>query len=333
MGAVEMNMDFTKFLLWEATSRDTIDFKKIYVDMADDLIAGLLLSQIVYWHLPNEKGESKLRVHKHGFDWIAKGREEWYEEIRISARQFDRAIKILEGKGLIAKTHYRFNGLRTVHVRLIQDAFMDAWSNQTVRPVLHKQADRSYTNRQTEVDESVRPLTETTAETTAETGAALAATVEQPTNGHKKDDDFLPDAPTQMGLLFAGRTNGNTPAHEDAEKALQRSGWNIRKRELKDAAIHFLAATGWEVPRADDVRSDWIKTLKAHVDEFGADQLYAMYSETLRAANYPVGRPGSFTKAMLIIKNRSSDNQRLTKARPRMEDDPQYQFFAENSNE
>lgn len=325
-----MNMDFTKFLLWEATSRDTIDFKKIYVDMADDLIAGLLLSQIVYWHLPDEKGESKLRVHKHGFDWIAKGREEWYEEIRISARQFDRAIKILEGKGLIAKTHYRFNGLRTVHVRLIQDAFMDAWSNQTVRPVLHKQADRSYTNRQTEVDESVRPLTETTAETTAENGAATAAPVEQPTNGYHKEPDFLPDAETQMGLLFAGTTNGSTPAHEDAETALQRSGWNIRSKTIKDAAIHFIAATGWEVPKADGVRSDWIKTLKDHVTEFGLDQLYEVYSEVNRTADFDRGRPGSFTKAMLIIKNKSSsDNQRLTKVRARMEDDPQYQFFAE----
>ena len=55
---------FDQFLSWEAKSRDIIDFKKIYVDIADDLIAGLLLSQIIYWHLPNEHGKTKLRVQK-----------------------------------------------------------------------------------------------------------------------------------------------------------------------------------------------------------------------------------------------------------------------------
>jgi hypothetical protein len=52
------------FLAWEAASRDTIDFKKIYVDMADDLVAGLLLSQVVYWFLPDRNGNLKLRVRR-----------------------------------------------------------------------------------------------------------------------------------------------------------------------------------------------------------------------------------------------------------------------------
>jgi len=47
-------MEFNEFLSWELTTRDTIDFKKIYVDIAGDLIAGLLLSQIIYWHLPSK---------------------------------------------------------------------------------------------------------------------------------------------------------------------------------------------------------------------------------------------------------------------------------------
>jgi hypothetical protein len=125
---------FNTFLLWEAKSRDTIDFKKIYVDIAGDLIAGLLLSQIIYWYLPGEKGETKLRVLKQGYYWIAKERNDWWDEIRITPKQFDRASNILTRKGIIVKDHFRFNGLRTVHIRLEYDCFMELWQTELERP-------------------------------------------------------------------------------------------------------------------------------------------------------------------------------------------------------
>ncbi len=127
---------FEKFLLWEATSRDTIDFKKIYVDIAGDLIAGLLLSQIIYWHLPGDQGDTKLRVEKDDYLWIAKARDDWYEEIRISAKQFDRGAAILIEKGIIVKDHFRFGGLRTVHIRLVHDRFMELWQAQIEQPAI-----------------------------------------------------------------------------------------------------------------------------------------------------------------------------------------------------
>ena len=112
------------FLYWEQASEDTIDFKRIYVDVAGDILAGLLLSQIIYWHLPNKSGEQKLRVEKDGHLWIAKGRSEWFEEIRLTARQFDRASKILEDKGLIEKKKFKFGGSPTIHTRLIWEKFL-----------------------------------------------------------------------------------------------------------------------------------------------------------------------------------------------------------------
>ena len=45
-----------EFIAWEQVSRDTIDVKRCYVDIAGDLVAGILLSQIVYWHLPDKDG-------------------------------------------------------------------------------------------------------------------------------------------------------------------------------------------------------------------------------------------------------------------------------------
>jgi hypothetical protein len=38
--------DFNHFLLWEQASRDAIMVKRVYIDMAGDVIAGLMLSQI-----------------------------------------------------------------------------------------------------------------------------------------------------------------------------------------------------------------------------------------------------------------------------------------------
>lgn len=129
-------MNANEFLRWEQASQDTIDFKKIYVDVAEDLIAGLLLSQIVYWNLPNKEGKTKLRVKIDGELWLAKGREDWFEEIRISPKQFDRASKILLEKGIIEKKIKKFDGLATIHIKLNFDVLLkliDSVLNPTLK--------------------------------------------------------------------------------------------------------------------------------------------------------------------------------------------------------
>lgn len=120
---------FRNFIYWEAASRDTIDFKKIYVDMTDDILAGLLLSQIVFWHLPNKTGDSKLRVQKEGHYWIAKSHDEWYEEIRFTRKNFDTAIKKLIQLNLVEKKIFKFNGAPRIHVRLLEENFLNTWNN------------------------------------------------------------------------------------------------------------------------------------------------------------------------------------------------------------
>jgi hypothetical protein len=125
-------MDVQQFLFWEMASKDTIDFKKIYVDISnDDLVSGLLLSQIVYWHLPSkETGKTKLRVVKDNFYWLAKERTDWHDEIRISPKQFDRAIKILEKLKIVETKKFKFNGQPLVHIRLIWPNFLAAIQKQ-----------------------------------------------------------------------------------------------------------------------------------------------------------------------------------------------------------
>lgn len=193
-----MDDDFREFLAWEKASRDTVDFKRIYVDMAGDLVAGLMLSQLVYWYLlPDQKGRSRLRVRRDGHLWVAKNRDKWWDEIRITPKQADRAIKVLIDAGLVVKKNSMFNGKRTPHLRIDQDAFCDAWrdnlpeveldtqlnegsigTDQTGTPVLTKGAHRSSPKGNTGLDQRVIPITETTAKPTTEmTTEAAAASV------------------------------------------------------------------------------------------------------------------------------------------------------------
>ena len=79
--------DFNHFLLWEQASRDAILVKRVYIDMAGDVIAGLMLSQIIYWHLPSSEGKTRLRIVRDGYFWLAKSHTEWWDECRLTDRK------------------------------------------------------------------------------------------------------------------------------------------------------------------------------------------------------------------------------------------------------
>lgn len=178
----DLNSAVASFLAWERASQDTIDFKRIYADLAGDVLAGLVLSQIIYWHLPDKYGQTKLRVNRDGELWVAKARSEWWDEIRIGPRQFDRAIHILEGLGLVASSLHRFNGKPTIHVRLLWNIVLPKLNHLALHPVKNPYlidealVDNGFViNNQTVTDsspidyESVKSLTETTSETTKNT--------------------------------------------------------------------------------------------------------------------------------------------------------------------
>jgi hypothetical protein len=127
-----------RFFQWERASRDTIDFKKIYVDMAGgDVLAGLVLSEIVYWYLPTKEGGSKLRVEHEGKFWIAARRYEWYERVRITPDQSDRILAILVKTGLIEKKLFQFNRDPTLHLRLVEDRFLALWNEWAAKPFIN----------------------------------------------------------------------------------------------------------------------------------------------------------------------------------------------------
>ena len=127
-------MTFDQFLKWEAASKDTVDFKRVYAHMAGDALAGLMLSQIVFWHLPNKDGETKLRIEKDGNLWMAVPREDWFEAICVTARQADRLMGHLSETcqsdagdtrpALVEVKVYKFNNTPTPHIRLLHDNFL-----------------------------------------------------------------------------------------------------------------------------------------------------------------------------------------------------------------
>jgi hypothetical protein len=203
---------FERFLLWERSSRDTIEVKRVYVDMAGDLIAGVVLSQIVYWHLPTKEGNARLQVEREGKLWLAKGRTQWWDECRISPKQADRALDILQEKGLIQTRLFKFAGAPMRHIRIDQEEFLKTWEAhlqaQEDNKGQEKKASRDGFSPKVKMDfpqrsksnspkgqngilplgkmnftESDNSFTETTTEITTETTAAAEAGREN-RNGH-----------------------------------------------------------------------------------------------------------------------------------------------------
>tara|TARA_Y100000310_G_scaffold125819_1_gene124553 strand:+ start:3568 stop:4833 length:1266 start_codon:yes stop_codon:yes gene_type:complete len=151
-----------------------VNFKMVYVDMADDLMAGLLLSQIVYWHSADRRGQSRLRVKKDEHFWIAKARHEWWDEIRLKERQVDRAIGILEQRGLVATSLHKFNGAPTTHIRLDEEVFMEQWletmgvSSSSDNSDLTNPLNGFASKCRIHLPQTGKSITETTTETTTE---------------------------------------------------------------------------------------------------------------------------------------------------------------------
>lgn len=125
-------MEFTmqKYLLAESLIKEVVAFKPIYVDMANgDVIAGLLLSQIAYWNLPTKEGKQKLKVKSKGHYWLAKLRTDWYDEIRISPKQYDRAIMVLSDLKIVEVKNSLFNAKKTPFIRLL-DGFYELFQKE-----------------------------------------------------------------------------------------------------------------------------------------------------------------------------------------------------------
>ena len=154
------------FLRWEERSIDVIGVKRCYVNIAGDLATGVLLSQIVYWFLPSKKtGNPRVTIDREGRNWLAKKRDEWWEECCVTPKQFDRSIEILESLGIVTTALFKFSGSPTKHISLNFDRLIE---------LIERGENGISPNSKNEVTEGVNSnlplreelITETTAETT-----------------------------------------------------------------------------------------------------------------------------------------------------------------------
>lgn len=115
---------------WEAfetlvrtVKQDMISVPKTILAMVDgDYRSAVILWHIVWWHLPNEKGETKLRVSRGNRLWLAMPREDWHD-FWIHPTKADRVLAGLEEDGLIDRQVGRFNGRNTPLIALNRSAF------------------------------------------------------------------------------------------------------------------------------------------------------------------------------------------------------------------
>ena len=126
-------MTFNDFIAWELSSRDCIDVKLVYVDMAGELAAGVMLSQIVFWNLPTRDGAPRLSVERDGHLWLVRSDADWWDEIRLREGAAKRARGVLVERGLIvverARSSFHDGGV-ACHLRLDVDGFLAALDAQ-----------------------------------------------------------------------------------------------------------------------------------------------------------------------------------------------------------
>lgn len=266
-----------EFLHWENTTWDTIDFKKVYVDIAGSLVAGLMLSEIVYWHLPSKKGGSKMRVSKDGHEWIACRRYEWWDRCRISPDEADAGLKELIKRGIVVKTRKRFNGLVTVHIRLVWEQFMTLLNSAITTPATNPHIPKSARdeigigemaesglgkNSNSDWGFFPIPLTETTATVTAKDNNTFGKKEHLPcvinpdfSNPLEDVDVPLDELPkTQINKFFAGEDQDLTRVekHGTAENFVQAvitPGVETYPVYVQHTLDHICWRTGWIPPK------------------------------------------------------------------------------------
>ena len=111
---------------YSGTEKRTVAYNVVLADVANgDHTAGLFLSQLLYWFLPKSDGEPKtMWQFPNGLPCLKKRRSDWHDELRISPKQVDRALRILRSVGVIDFQTSTVHGWNNGH---------DIWIN---RPVL-----------------------------------------------------------------------------------------------------------------------------------------------------------------------------------------------------
>lgn len=122
---------WTRFAAQEQTADDMIFVRKVYVDVTENLQAGMVLHDIVFWTLPGKDGKPKLRIEQDSHLWLVRTRTDWWDTHRLTERQFDHALSQLKRQKLVIVRLYKFKGVPTTHIRLNKAEFLRRWHEVT----------------------------------------------------------------------------------------------------------------------------------------------------------------------------------------------------------
>jgi len=180
------------YLIAEDSAEDVIAVRRSYIDLCDgDLNSALLMSQIRYWHKASLKtGKTKLRIVKDGVLWIAKKREDWWTEVRLTPKQVDRSLKVLVDLGFVEKKVFKFNGDPTLHVRaLLREIRERELSLLTAKviPLLPSEVKTKLPSEVISITETTTKNTTKTKETVPPSGENYAKGKDQKKSGWKGD--------------------------------------------------------------------------------------------------------------------------------------------------
>ena len=267
---------------WEATTRDTIDFKTIYVDMAKgDLIAGLVLSTIIYWHLPAKDGTSRMPVIHEGKRWVAHQREEYYKLCRISPKQLDRALTILCAD-LCEKRTFKFHGDTTLHVRIRWENFLAEWRRQLARVQVTANAEQNYQREIRELTKGKFPNKQransraTKKPNPRATKNPTENSSETTTSGNDADARFLHVEDLSAEQLIAAELlieNGISTqaarrlAHQDADECRAQVAYLPFRKNIQDEAAFLIKAIEGHYPPPSNYLKDQQKQTNAKLQQ------------------------------------------------------------------
>jgi hypothetical protein len=114
-----------EFKKWQKKSYG-VQYKPEYTDIVGGHIpTGVLLSQIVFWFLPNRKGEQKVTVRIGDRWWIAKTKDQWWLETRLQEKAFNAAVRKLVKLGIVIKKTYHFQNRPAIHISLVWERFLE----------------------------------------------------------------------------------------------------------------------------------------------------------------------------------------------------------------
>lgn len=247
--------------------------QKSYFLATKDLVAAILLTQIYYWFsVSRHTKKVRASIERNGRLWIAKKREDWLDECCISPKQFDRGIKILEDKGFVVCSIFRFGADAVKHISLNYDRIAEIKRNSP-----------SGNSRIPHQDKTTR--TETTTDITP-----------IPPKGGESENQKIPFS-EMLEMWNSLEKAAKVRELSDPRKRAIRARWNSSKvfreewREVMASTMRSKFLRGEVPPR------DGFKQFKLTIDWFLNAANFSKISDGQYEDEAPVSRPSAYPSA------------------------------------